>query len=121
LGDAAAVVVIIRIYFNSLHAEGGLWAKISKPCTALRLAEEALHQGIPYALATIGSAGFVRGARHVEPYATETASERLPSCLELVGAPEQIECFLNSQRGVLQDAVVIKMTGAEVLEGRSLP
>lgn len=116
-----ASVVIIRIYFNSLHTEGGLWAKISKPYTALRLVDEALRQGIPYALATIGSAGFVRGARTIETNATETPSERLPSCLELVGAPEQIDLFLKSQRGVLKNAVIIKLAGAEVLEGSSLP
>lgn len=115
-----SAVVIIRIYFNSLHTEGGLWSKISKPCTALRLADEALQQGIQYALATIGSAGFVRGARHVEGYATETASARLPSCLELVGTPEQIDRFLSSQRSALKDAILLRMSGTEVLEGSSL-
>ena len=114
------MVVIIRIYFNSLHADGGLWAKISKPSTALRLAHEALRQGVPYALATIGNAGFVRGARNIESDATETPPERLPSCLELVGVPEQIDRFLSSQRSVLKDAVIIKITGTEVLEGSSL-
>ena len=114
------MVVIIRIYFNSLHAERGLWAKMAKPCTALRLAEAALQQGIPYALATIGSAGFVRGARNVEGYAAETTSERLPSCLELVGAPEQIDRFLSGQRGALNDAIIIRMQGTEVFEGSSL-
>lgn len=117
----ASTVVIIRIYFNSLHTEGGLWTKLSKPYTALRLVEEALQQGIPYALATIGSAGFVRGARHVEGYATDTAAEKLPSCLELVGPPEQIHRFLGSQRNVLKDAIIIKIAGTEVLEGSSLP
>jgi PII-like signaling protein len=113
----ASTVVIIRIYFNSLHTEGGLWTKIAKPYTALRLVDEALQQGIPYALATIGSAGFVRGARNIESYTTETASEKLPSCLELVGSPEQIQHFLGSQRNVLKDAIIIKISGTEVLEG----
>lgn len=115
-----SAVVIIRIYFNSLHETRSLWAKISQPPTAVRLADEALRQGIQYALATVGTTGFVRGARTVEGPCVEGVSQRLPSCVELVGTPEQISRFLSAQRAILENALVVKMTGTELLAGDSL-
>jgi hypothetical protein len=104
---------VVRIYFNRLHLtrrRAGFWRWMTRPPAALSLAEEALSEGITFAVVTLGAAGFVRGAKHVESMG-EVESEALPSCLELVGPTGRIRSFLDSRKAFLADAIVLRMEG----------
>jgi len=105
---------VVRIYFNRLHlAEGraGFWKSTMRPPAAVSLAKEALSEGIVFAVVTLGAAGFVRGAKHVEANMGEVVPETLPSCLELVGPIELTRRFLEARKAILTDAIVIRMEG----------
>lgn len=109
---------VVRIYFNQLHSAGpyqGFWRRVTSSPTALSLAREALNEGVTFAVATLGAAGFVRGARHVTTNMGEVVPENLPSCLELVGPMGLIRNFLESRKAFLADAIVMRMEGRLIL------
>src|SRR5688572_1911249 len=100
----ASSIEVVRIYFSRLHLvrrDRSLWERITRPLAAVWLAREALRGGITFAVVTMGTAGFVRAAGRVEVATPEGISEKLPSCLELVGHPSRIARFLEAQSPVL--------------------
>jgi hypothetical protein len=94
---------VVRIYFNRLHLAGprsGFWKRVTMQSAAIVLAKEALHEGITFALVTLATAGFVRGAKHVQVNTGEVLPETLPSCLELVGSTRRVKSFLDARKAV---------------------
>lgn len=114
--DSDTQLDVVRIYFNKLYLSrppGGFWRRLlgPGPHAASWLAQQALRDGIEFAVVTIGAGGFVRGAKDVGLGFVETLPERLPTCLELVGRSSEMTHFLESQRKYLGDAIVLKLRG----------
>jgi|KBSMisStandDraft_5_1062788.scaffolds.fasta_scaffold79256_2 PII-like signaling protein len=114
---------IVRIYFKRLHLKrrrsSFFWKLETGQPAAVALAKEALDEGMTFALVTLGAAGFVHGAKHLELNMGEVACEGLPTCLELVGPMRRIRKFLEARKVILADAIVLRMEGEVVLMGEN--
>lgn len=118
--SAVSSLEVVRIYFNKLHIAPprcGFWERLTRPPAAVWLAKEALNDGITFAAVTVGAAGFVRGARYVEPGWADVMPEALPTCLELVGHTSRIASFLEARKSLLGNAIVIRVEGEVMLCG----
>lgn len=75
------------------------------------LVEEALKIGVVYGTVTLGHAGFVHDARHIQHNNPEIPTELLPTCVELLGDREVLDAFVDAFAHELFDAVLIRIDG----------
>lgn len=108
-------LAIVRIYFRAMYrTTGTFWQRVMRAPTALRLTQEALKAGFLCAIATEGSAGFVRGCRRVEIRSLEGSPLGLPSCLELVASELEMDRFLMAHRKELADSIIVRCSGSDI-------
>ena len=109
-------LAILRIYLHrqrDKHKPGLLGRLFPSPLSR-HLAEQALAAGIPFASVTLTNVGYVKGAKRVERDVNEIQSDRLPSCVELVGTKDALQSFVHAHEVDLDDATLVMLEGIEV-------